>query len=61
MASLCESFYKINLEAEELGDTVGHILLGGIDSDILAGWGAIVYIMTENSIEAKYLKTKQVW
>ena len=60
MASLCESFYKEGLQPEELGDTVGHILLGGIDSDILAGWGAIVYVMTENSIEAKYLKTKMV-
>ena len=60
MASLCESFHKENLGPEELGDSLGHILLGGIDSDILAGWGAIVYVMTENSIEAKYLKTKMV-
>lgn len=35
--------------------------MGGIDTDIKAGWGAIVYVMTENSIEAKYLKTKLVW
>lgn len=28
--------------------------------DILAGWGSIVYLMTEDGIEARYLKSKMI-
>lgn len=60
MASLCESLYKENMDSQELYDALSTAVLGGIDTDILAGWGAIVYIMTEKGIEAKYIKTKMV-
>jgi hypothetical protein len=36
------------------------VITGGIDTDILAGWGAIVYILSPKGIEAKYLKTKMI-
>ena len=60
MASLCESMYKDDMSPQELFDALSNIIMGGIDTDILAGWGVIVYIMTEKGIEAKYLKTKMV-
>lgn len=41
-------------------DALSNIIQGGVDTDILAGWGTIVYIMTESGIEAKYLKSKMI-
>lgn len=60
MASLCESLYKDDMNKQELYDALSNIITGGIDTDILAGWGAIVYILSEEGIEAKYLKTKMI-
>lgn len=60
MASLCESLYKDNMNEQELYDALSNTITGGIDTDILAGWGAIVYILTSKGIEAKYLKTKMI-
>lgn len=60
MASLCESLYKDNMDEQQLFDALSNCILGGVDTDILAGWGVIVYIMTSKGIEAKYLKTKMI-
>ena len=60
MASLCEAMYRDGLTKEDLFDNLGHIISGGIDTDILSGWGAIVYVMTPTGIEARYLKTKMI-
>jgi 20S proteasome subunit beta 3 len=60
MASLCESLYKDNMNKEELYDALSNIITAGIDTDILAGWGAIVYILSDQGIEAKYIKTKMI-
>lgn len=60
MASLCEGMYREDLSPQELSDVLSHVIVGGIDADILSGWGAIVYIMTKDGIEAKYLKTKMI-
>lgn len=60
MASLCESLYKDNMNEQQLYDALASIITNGIDTDILAGWGAIVYIMSSKGIEAKYLKTKMI-
>lgn len=57
---LCESYYRDGIQAAELEDVLANALVSGMDRDIYSGWGGIVYVMTEKSIEAKYLKTKQV-
>ncbi len=57
---LCEAYYRDDLEADEMEDVIGNILVSGLDRDILSGWGGIVYVMTDNSVEAKYLKTKMI-
>jgi len=54
-----ETFYKENLEKDELVETVGQVLLSGVDRDCLAGWGGVVYLLTEKEIDVKVLKTKQ--
>jgi len=47
------------MSPEELSEVVGQVLLAGIDRDILSGWGGIVYVLTEDGITVKMLKTKQ--
>lgn len=52
----CESFYKPNLNPDELFETLSQCLLAGIDRDCLAGWGAKVYILTKDELRIKVLK-----
>ena len=58
--ALCESYYHDGISPTEMEDILGNIIVSGLDRDILSGWGAIVYVLTENSLEARYLKTKLV-
>lgn len=58
--ALCESYWREGLNAQELEDILSNVLVSGLDRDIMSGWGGIVYIITPESIEAKYLKTKMV-
>ena len=58
--ALCESYYREGISATELEDILANVLVSGVDRDILAGWGGIVYVLTEDKLEAKYLKMKQV-
>ena len=57
---LCEAYYKEGIQPAEMEDILSNILVSGVDRDILSGWGGIVYVLTEKSLEAKYLRTKQV-
>ena len=41
---------------EELFETVSQALLSGQDRDCLAGWGAVVYVITKDNIIARTLK-----
>lgn len=41
-------------------DILANTLVAGLDNDILAGWGGVVYVMTETEIRAKYIKTKMI-
>ena len=58
--SLCEAYYQKDLEPEKLEDIVANALVSGNDRDILAGLGGKVYLMTEEKITVKSLKTKLV-
>ena len=42
---VCESFYRPNLGADDLFETLSQCLLSGVDRDALSGWGAVVYVM----------------
>ena len=39
---------------------MANILVSGLDRDILSGWGGIVYVMTEDEIIARNIKTKMI-
>ena len=55
----CEAFYKPNMEADELFETISNCLLSALDRDSLSGWGAYVYILTPGNITVRSLKTRQ--
>ena len=57
---LMESYSRKDLSPQELSDITANVLLSGIDRDIMSGWGAMTFLMTEDGIQIKNLKTKQV-
>jgi len=54
-----ETFYKDDMIPDELVEVVGQTLLSGCDRDALSGWGGLVYLLTEENVTVKVLKTKQ--
>ena len=59
MLGVCETFYKPNLEPEELFEVISNSLLAALDRDSLSGWGAKVYILTPTELIVRSLKTRQ--
>lgn len=55
----CETYYREDMNQDELFETVSQSLLSGIDRDSYSGWGATVYIITPTEIIVKNLKTRQ--
>lgn len=53
---MCESMWRPDLEADELFEVLSQCLLSGIDRDALAGWGAVVYVVTKDQVIARTLK-----
>lgn len=51
----CESFYKPDLEPDELFETLSQALLASLDRDSISGWGAIVHIITKDGVTTKEL------
>jgi len=56
LLGMCESLYRPNLEPDDLFETISQSLLSAVDRDALAGWGAIVNIITKDKIISKTLK-----
>ena len=56
---ICETFYKPDLEPEQLFEVISHSLLSALDRDSLSGWGARVYILTPTELIVRNLKTRQ--
>ena len=56
---VCETFYKPNLEPEELFNVISNCLMSAVDRDSLSGWGAKVYILTPTELIVRSLKTRQ--
>jgi len=53
---LCESLYRPDLEADELFEVLAQCLLSGVDRDCLAGWGAVVHVLTPQGLTTRHLK-----
>ena len=59
MYGVCETFYKPDMNPEELYEVVSNSLLSALDRDSLSGWGANVYILTPDELIVRSLKTRQ--
>merc|ERR1712070_304115 len=55
----CEAMYRKDMEPEDLFETVSQCLLASVDRDCLAGWGAIVHIITPEGITSRELKSRK--
>ena len=53
---MCESMWRPKMKEDELFETVSQCLLSGQDRDALAGWGAVVYVITKDKVVARTLK-----
>lgn len=58
MLGICESFYRDDLEPEDLFEVIAQCLLSGLDRDAFSGWGGVVFLVTPNGITAKTLKAR---
>lgn len=56
---VCESMYKKDMEPEDLFETISQCLLAAVDRDCLAGWGAIVHIITPEGTTSRQLKSRK--
>ncbi|EFN58025.1 hypothetical protein CHLNCDRAFT_48590 [Chlorella variabilis] len=56
LLGICESLWRPDLGPEELFETLSQALLSGQDRDCLAGWGAVVYVITKDKVIARTLK-----
>lgn len=56
---VAETFYKPDLEPEQLYETVSNCLLSALDRDSLSGWGAYIYVLTPEGLTVRALKTRQ--
>lgn len=56
LMGVCESFWKPDMNPDELFEVAAQCLLIGIDRDALSGWGAIIHIITKDRVITKTLK-----
>jgi 20S proteasome subunit beta 3 len=56
---MAEALYRKDLNPDELFETISQALLASIDRDALAGWGAIVHIITPEGVSIRELKARQ--
>jgi 20S proteasome subunit beta 3 len=54
----CETFYKPDLEPDELFETISQSLLAALDRDCMSGWGAVVHIITKDGVITKNLDAR---
>lgn len=55
---MAESLYRPDMTADELFETISQVLLASVDRDALAGWGAVVHIITPEGVTTKELKAR---
>jgi 20S proteasome subunit beta 3 len=55
---ICESTWRPQMNPDELFDCLAKCLVASIERDALAGWGAIVHIITPDQIITKEVKTR---
>ena len=56
LLGICETFFRPDLGPEELFEVIAQCMLSGVDRDALAGWGAVVYVISKDKCVARTLK-----
>jgi 20S proteasome subunit beta 3 len=55
---MAESLYRPDMEPEDLFETVSQVLLAAVDRDAMAGWGALVHVITTEGVIVRELKAR---
>lgn len=55
MMGTCETFFKKDMEPDQLFETISQSLLAALDRDCISGWGAVVHIITKDGVITKEL------
>lgn len=58
LAGAAESFFKQDMNEEELFETLSQTLLSAVDRDCLTGWGGEVHILTPNKHIVRKIKVR---
>lgn len=56
---MCEGLFRPDLPPEELFEVASQALLASVDRDALAGWGAVVHVITAEGVTTRELKARQ--
>jgi len=56
---VCEALYRPDMEPEDLFETISQCLMAAVDRDCLAGWGALVHVITPDGVTTRTLKSRQ--
>ncbi|PHJ20466.1 proteasome beta subunit [Cystoisospora suis] len=58
LVGVCEALWKPEMNEEELMETLSQSLLAAVDRDCVAGWGAVVHVLTPKQIVTRRLKCR---
>ena len=56
---MCEGLYEPRLGDAQLFEVASQALLASVDRDALAGWGAVVHVITREGVTTRELKARQ--
>lgn len=60
LLGICESIWRPDMDEDELFEVLSEAILSGGGRDCLAGWGAVVYVITKDKIVGRQLKSRPV-
>eukprot|EP01101_Sappina_pedata_P005396 TRINITY_DN2450_c0_g1_i1.p2 TRINITY_DN2450_c0_g1~~TRINITY_DN2450_c0_g1_i1.p2 ORF type:complete len:223 (-),score=93.67 TRINITY_DN2450_c0_g1_i1:104-724(-) len=55
---MCETYWRADLEEDELFEIVSQCLMSAVDRDALSGWGAEVHIISKDKIVTRRIKAR---
>eukprot|EP00657_Telonema_sp_P-1_P000271 TRINITY_DN10496_c0_g1_i1.p1 TRINITY_DN10496_c0_g1~~TRINITY_DN10496_c0_g1_i1.p1 ORF type:complete len:130 (-),score=44.04 TRINITY_DN10496_c0_g1_i1:82-471(-) len=61
MYGACESFWKPDMNPDELFETLSQSLLAATDRDCISGWGGVVHIITSDSVSYTHLTLPTIY
>ena len=55
---MCESLWEPNMGPDQLFEVISQSLVNACDRDAISGWGGIVYVIEQDKVTVKTLKTR---